>query len=160
MNATSLFFEPSAIIFLKIFLAMLLGGLMGTERSVIAHQPAGTRTFGLVALGSCLFVVIANYVQGSYVGVISFDPLRIAAAVITGIGFIGGGLIVMRGDVLHGSTTAAGLWVACGVGVAIAYGMYLTAVFTTLLTLVMFTAFWYIEDRFKHWFDSVHNGSS
>ncbi len=151
--------DPTLVMFAKLFLAMLLGGVIGTERAVIAHQPAGTRTFGLVALGSCLFIIVSNYVQLAYVGVVSFDPLHVAAAAITGIGFIGGGLIIFRGDTVHGITTAAGLWIAAGIGLAVGYGMYAVAVFTTLLMLLMTTSMWIIENRFKQWFGD-HGGSA
>lgn len=140
------------VVFGKLLLAMVLGGVVGTERSVIARQPAGTRTFGLVALGACLFIAIANYVQTIYLGRVNFDPMHVASAIITGIGFIGGGLIIMRGDTLHGSTTAAGLWIAAGIGIAVGYGLYWIAIFATLLALVMFTGMWFLENRFKHWF--------
>jgi putative Mg2+ transporter-C (MgtC) family protein len=75
-----------------------------------------------------------------------------AAGVITGIGFIGGGLIIFRGDALHGVTTAAGLWITAALGMAVGYGMYSIAIFSTVLTLVMFTGMWWVESRFKHWF--------
>lgn len=139
--------------FLMLVAAMFLGGLIGTERAVLAKQAAGTRTFGLVALGSCLFVIIGASVDGAVLGLASADPTRIAAAIVTGIGFLGGGLIIFRNDSLHGVTTAAGLWIAAGVGMACGFGMFTIAVFVTLLTLIMFTGMWYIENTFKHWFE-------
>ena len=147
------FVDPTYIMFLKLILALLLGGLIGTERAVIARQAVGTRTFGLVALGACLLVVTANYVNSAYLGVVNFDPARIAAAIVTGIGFIGGGVIIFRGDTLHGVTTAAGLWIASAVGIAVGYGLYAVSIFTSILTLVVFTGMWYLENRFKHWFE-------
>ncbi len=138
--------------FLKLLIAMVLGGIVGTERAVIAKQSAGTRTFGLVSLGSCLFVLTGSYVGGSYLGYVNFDPMNVAAAIITGIGFIGGGLIIFRNEALHGVTTAAGLWIAAGLGIAVGFGLYAVAFFVTILALVMFTGMWYVENRFKHWF--------
>lgn len=146
------FIDTNLIMFGKLLLAMVLGGVIGTERAVIARQFAGTRTFGLVAMGACLFILAGNYVDTAYLGVVNFNPSYVAAAVVTGIGFLGGGLIIFRGDTLHGITTAAGLWITAGIGVATGFGMYAVAVFTTLLTLVMFTGMWYVENRFKHWF--------
>src|SRR5262249_9063764 len=137
----------------KLALATLLGGIIGTERAVLARQAAGTRTFSLVALGSCLFVITANYVNGAYLGIVNIEPTHVAAAIVTGIGFIGGGLIIFRGDTLHGVTTAAALWIVAAMGVAVAFGLYAISVFTVLLTLVIFTGMWYIETRFKHWFE-------
>lgn len=147
------FLDPNIVIFGKLLLAMALGGVIGTERAVLAKQAAGTRTFGLVSLGACLFIVIGSYVDAAHLGVLNFDPLRVAAAVVMGIGFLGGGLIVFRGDSLHGVTTAAGLWIAAGIGMAAGFGMYSVAVFATLLSLIMFTGMWYAENRFKHWFE-------
>jgi putative Mg2+ transporter-C (MgtC) family protein len=152
MHGAELFMDTNVEMFLKLLLAMVLGGIIGTERSVLAHQPAGTRTFGLVSLGACLFVLISNYVDTSYLGIVNFDPLHLAAAIITGIGFIGGGLIIFHGHSLHGVTTAAGLWIAAGVGIAVGFGMYAIPIFATILALIMFTGMWYVENRFKQWF--------
>ncbi len=154
------FVDPTYIIFVKLILALILGGLIGTERAVVARQAVGTRTFGLVALGACLLVITANYVDSAYLGVVNFDPMRVAAAIVTGIGFIGGGVIIFRGDTLHGVTTAAGLWIAAAVGIAVGYGMYAVSVFASILTLVVFTGMWYLENRFKHWFTDHNQGDS
>ena len=156
MHTPAELLDPTIVTFGKLLLAMLLGGLIGTERAVVAKQPAGTRTFGLVALGACLFVVTGLYVDGIYLGILSFDPMHIAASVVTGIGFIGAGLIIFRGESVHGITTAAGLWIAAAVGVATGFGMYAVSFFATVLTLIMFTGMWYIERKFKQWFD-VHS---
>lgn len=153
------FTDPNTIMFAKLALAMLLGGIIGTERAVIARQAAGTRTFGLVALGACLFVISGNYVNAAFLGVVNFDPGRMAAAVVQGIGFLGAGLIIFRGESLHGVTTAAGLWITAAIGVAVGFGMYPVAAFTTLLTLIMFTGMWYIENKFKHWFDETQSAT-
>lgn len=148
--------DPNIVMFGKLLLSMLVGGIIGTERAVLAKQPAGTRTFGLVALGACLFILISNYVDSAYLGVVNVMPLQLAAGVVTGIGFIGAGLIIFRGDTVHGITTAAGLWIVTALGMAIGFGMYAVAIFSTLLTLSMFTGMWYIENRFKHWFTDSH----
>src|SRR3989344_941419 len=153
------FVDPVYIMFAKLILALLLGGLIGTERAVVARQAVGTRTFGLVALGACLLVITGNYVNSAYLGVVNIDPVRIAAAVVTGIGFIGGGVIIFRGDTLHGVTTAAGLWIASAIGIAVGYGLYAVSIFTSILTLLVFTGMWYLENRFKHWFTDHNPGS-
>jgi putative Mg2+ transporter-C (MgtC) family protein len=145
--------DPTVIMLAKLFLAMLLGGLIGTERAVLARQAAGTRTFGLVSLGACLFVVIGSFVDTAFLGRVNFDPMQTASAIITGIGFIGGGLIIFRGESLHGVTTAAGLWIAAGLGIAVGFGMYAVSIFSTILALIMFSGMWYVENRFKHWFE-------
>lgn len=146
------FVDPAYIMFAKLVLALFLGGAIGTERSVMARQAVGMRTFGLVALGACLFVLTGNYVGAAFLGVVNFDPLRMGAAIVTGVGFISGGIIIFRGESLHGVTTAAGLWMSAAVGIAVGFGMYSIAVFATILSLLVFTGMWYLENRFKHWF--------
>ncbi|RJQ34829.1 MgtC/SapB family protein [Candidatus Parcubacteria bacterium] len=155
MLSVEQFFDPTVVTAGKLILAMLLGTVIGTERAILAKQSAGMRTFGIVALGSCLFIVVANAVSFPYIGIMNFDPLRTAAAIITGIGFLGAGLIIFRHDTLHGITTAAGLWVVAGIGMAVGFGLYTVAIFSTILVLLMFTAMWYVENRFKHWFEEV-----
>ena len=147
------FVDPNIVIFGKLLLAMILGGIIGTERAVLAKQAAGTRTFGLVALGACLLIVMSNYVNSAYLGIITFDPMRLAAGIVTGVGFLGAGVIIFLGNTVHGITTAAGLWMVSAVGMAVGFGMYTVAIFATLLTLLMFTGMWYVENRFKHWFE-------
>lgn len=152
MHTPEIFIDPTAVIYLKLVLAVVLGAVIGTERAILAKQAAGMRTFALVSLGACLFVVVANFVATAYLGVVNFDPLRIAASVVMGIGFLGGGLIVFKDDALHGVTTAAGLWITAGLGLAVGFGMYGIAVFTTILALLTLAGMWYVENRFKHWF--------
>jgi putative Mg2+ transporter-C (MgtC) family protein len=145
------FADPTIVMYEKLLLAMFLGVLIGTERAILAKQPAGMRTFGLVAMGACLFILCGNFVDTKYLGVVNFNPSHVAAAVVTGIGFLGAGLIIFRGDTLHGVTTAAGLWITAAIGIAVGFGIYEVAIFATLLTLVMFTGMWYVENRFRHW---------
>ncbi len=129
----------------------MLGLVIGAERSV-AGKVAGMRTFALVALGSTLFTIISIVITTQYLGKVNFDPMRTTAAIITGVGFIGAGLIVFRQDLLRGLTTAAGLWVSAGVGIAVGFGLYSIAVFTTLMTLFVFTAVWFVETHLKRRF--------
>lgn len=151
--------EPTSVQFFKLITAMLLGGLIGTERAILAKQAAGTRTFGLVALGACLFVLTGIQVDSQFLGLVNLEPMQMAGAIVTGIGFIGGGLIIFRHDALHGVTTAAALWIAAGIGIACGFGMLAVAIFVTILTLVMFTGMWYIEHTFKSWFESTQSES-
>ena len=145
------FADPTLVMYEKLLLAMFLGAVIGTERAIVARQTAGTRTFGLVAMGACLFVLAGNFVDTHYLGIVNFNPSQVAASVVTGIGFLGAGLIIFRGDTLHGVTTAAGLWMVAGIGVAVGFGMFEVALFATLLSLVMFTGMWYLENRVKNW---------
>lgn len=146
-----MFFEfdpPMVTVFLQLALAAFLGLLLGAERS-IAGKSAGMRTFALVSLGACLFVVVSVLITTQYFGKVNFDPMRVPAAIISGIGFIGAGLIMFRQNLMRGLTTAAGMWVAAGVGAAVGFGMYYIAAFTTLLTLLIFTAVWFVEAKLK-----------
>ena len=150
MHGMAQFSDTTSIMLIKLVLSMLLGGVIGTERSVLAGQPAGTRTFSLVSMGATLFIIVSNYVDLAYLGTETFDPLHIAAGIVTGVGFIGGGIIVTRGGTTHGITTAAGLWIAAAVGVAVGFGMYTIAIFASILALIVFTGMWYIEEHFKN----------
>lgn len=134
-------------VYFQIFLAMVLGAIVGIERS-FAGKTAGMRTYGLVAMGSCLFIVVSNLVIPTYAGSgFSVQPLQLAAGIITGIGFLCGGAIIFREDHLSGLTTAAGMWAACGIGIAVGYHLFNIAIFTSLLTLFNFTALWFIEHQ-------------
>ena len=115
---------------LRLFIAGLLGGLIGFEREFRAKE-AGLRTHFLVALGSALFMLISQY---AFTG--RFDAARVAAQVVSGIGFIGAGVIIFQKNVVRGVTTAAGLWVAGAIGLACGAGMYAIAAAATLMTVV------------------------
>ncbi len=142
-------------IFFQLTLATLLGMGLGVERS-IAGKTAGMRTYALVSLGSCLFTVTSVLVSTAYIGTVDFDPLRVAAGIITGIGFIGAGVIIFRENTPRGLTTAAGLWVVSGIGIAVGFGLYALAIFSTLLALSVFTLMWYLENRVKHFSDYLN----
>lgn len=134
---------------MKLVLALFLGMCLGIER-VVAGKIAGMRTYGLVTMGSALFTIIGVVVAGGYESELAFkESIRLTAQIITGIGFIGAGLIMFNGSKVSGVTTAAGIWVAAGVGVAVGYGLYVLAVSATVFALTTFTALWYIENRLK-----------
>ena len=116
---------------LRLAVAMLLGGVIGFEREYRAKD-AGFRTHFLVALGSALFCIVSQYGFGFELK----DSSRVAAQVVSGIGFIGAGTIIFQKNVVRGLTTAAGLWVTAAIGLACGTGMYLPAVVTTLMVLV------------------------
>ena len=116
---------------LRLIVAMVLGGIIGLERDYRAKD-AGFRTHFLVAVGSALFTLLSMY--GFAEGV--RDTSRVAAQVVSGIGFLGAGLIVFQKNVVHGLTTAAGLWVTAAVGMACGTGQYYLAAFVTMLMLV------------------------
>ena len=132
-------------LFLSLLIAVLLGAILGVERN-LAGKMAGMRTYALVSLGSAMFVIISRLVIASAGGYLAgMDPLRMASQVIVGIGFIGAGLVVLRGSQLTGITTAACVWVSAGVGMACGFGFYALALFATGLTLFIFTVLWIIE---------------
>lgn len=135
-------------IIIKLSVALLLGVVLGLER-VWAHKTAGMRTYALVSLGSALFVTISMLVLESYIGLTNFDPLRMAAQIIVGVGFIGTGVIFTRGDELKGLTTATGLWVAAGIGMACGFGLFNLAILATVLTLFVFVILWFVEAAIK-----------
>lgn len=122
---------------IRIVVAAILGGAIGVEREYHAKD-AGFRTHLLVAIGSALFTVISMYGFDSFLGgkSISFDPSRIAAQIVTGIGFLGAGTIIFQKQFIRGLTTAAGLWVTAAIGLACGCGMYFVAVLTTALVLI------------------------
>lgn len=127
-------------IILQLVYAAVLGGLIGLERGY-HRRPAGLRTYALVAMGAALFSIIALYgfTDLSFHPNVRFDPSRIISQIVVGIGFLGAGIIIFRrrGE-LRGLTTAAGLWVAAAIGVAVGTKLYITALAATILTLVIF----------------------
>ena len=118
------------ILITRLVIAGLLGGLIGVEREFRAKE-AGVRTHFIVALGSALFMIISEYAFGDK----THDVSRVAAQVVSGIGFIGAGVIIFQRNVIRGVTTAAGLWVAAAIGMAAGDGMYSVAIAATVLTL-------------------------
>lgn len=123
---------------LRLIIAAGLGGIIGYERESF-HKPAGLRTHILVTLGSALFTVISIAGFEQFTSAYTIDPTRIISAILTGIGFIGAGVIIHRSDHhVEGITTAAGLWVASGIGVAVGMGMYFLATVTVLVALIVF----------------------
>ena len=135
-------------IILKLFVALSLGMIIGTER-VWAHKTAGMRTYALVSMGSALFVVISNEMIKFYSGFSGMNPLMIVSQIVVGIGFLGAGIIFNKDSKLVGLTTATGLWVSAGIGMACGVGLYSIAVVATTLTLFIFIVLWFIEERLK-----------
>lgn len=132
----------------KILLALMLGALLGTERT-LAHKHVGIRTFGLVSMGACIFVVAALDMLPTLNEVSSPDLLRVVSGVVTGVGFLGAGVIIFRENSVQGITTAAGIWIAAAIGVIVGLGFYSLALFSTFLTLIVFTVFWLLEREVK-----------
>ena len=137
-------------IFFQAILAVTLGGLIGLEREY-KKKAAGIRTYALTCLGSMFFTYIAFEFYKSFASEpnVSFDFVRIIQSIAIGIGFIAGGLIILREDHhLEGLTTATGLWVIAAIGVAIGAGFYIPAIFVAILTLVVLRGAWIMEKKF------------
>lgn len=135
----------------RLFIALFLGILIGLERE-ITHKNAGLRTHALVCMGSALFTVLSIYgfsceSAGADIRLVH-DPSRIAAQVVTGIGFIGGGVVLHHGMNIYGLTTAATLWVTASIGMAAGTGAYSIAVLSTILTLIALICIRSLEKRF------------
>jgi putative Mg2+ transporter-C (MgtC) family protein len=135
---------------LRLLVAALLGSIIGWERERM-HWTAGLRTHMLVSLGSALIMLVSVYGFQDVVGKpgISLDPSRVAAQVVSGIGFLGAGTIFfLRNEIVKGLTTAAGLWTVAAIGLAVGSGLYIEAVSTTFIALMILSVFKPFENRF------------
>ncbi|MEF3306433.1 MgtC/SapB family protein [Paenibacillus sp. GYB003] len=134
---------------LRLVLAVVFGGLVGLEREQNNH-PAGFRTHILVCLGAALIMLLSMYGFGAFANEanVRLDPARLAAQVITGIGFLGAGTIIFNGSSISGLTTAASLWVVAAIGLATGAGFYYPAVLTTLFVLL---SLWILNKVEKRW---------
>lgn len=112
-----------------LFLAAFCGGALGTERQKTGHEEAGRRTLALVSLGACLFTLLPM-IRG-----VVQDPWRMGAQVISGVGFLGAGVLIKEGFSIKGLTTASTIWVTSAIGVCFGAGEYLMGIFTTLFAL-------------------------
>ena len=135
---------------LRLALAAALGGAIGLEREY-HHKPAGLRTNMLIALGSALFSILS--VQ---LGAAAGSPDRVAAQVVTGIGFLGAGAILRSGENIHGLTTAATIWVNAAIGMAAGLGSYAVAAGAAALTLIVLAILPPIERWFEERGGSAH----
>ena len=130
----------------KLILSMLLGAVVGYERRR-KGQTAGVRTFSLISMGATLAMLLSIYVPQEYMGLKNGDPGRIAAQVITGIGFLGAGAIIQMKGSVRGLTTAAGIWMMAIIGMAVGLGMYLLSIFASALILFILVQLERIEKR-------------
>src|SRR5579883_2005359 len=123
---------------LRLVLALVLGALVGLERER-GERAAGIRTHALVALGSCLVMIVSTFGFADVLGIpaVVLDPSRVAAQVVSGIGFLGAGTILLRKEIIKGLTTAAAIWVVAAIGLACGGGLFLEALAATLLTMLV-----------------------
>ena len=124
----------SFTVIIRLILAAVLGGLIGFERQVRRHS-AGLRTHILVCLGSCLIMLTSLYIFDIYKNSGIVDPSRIATGIVTGIGFLCAGTIIRYGEAVKGLTTAAGVWIVAGIGMAVGCGFYLAGIISAILTI-------------------------
>ncbi len=148
-NMKELFSNLQVLIFFELILAAFLGALVGLEREY-QHKEAGLRTCSLVCLGSALFCIIGREIALGLTQTagISFDPSRILAAVVMGVGFICAGAIIHRETRVEGLTTAASLWLVAAIGGAVASRFYLVAALATFLSLLILAGLRKFEQKF------------
>lgn len=144
------------IILWRLVLAAALSGVIGFERE-FHGRAAGFRTHILLCIGSALTMLTSIHIFEVYYSKVALDPARIAAGVITGIGFLGAGAIMHYKSSIRGLTTAASLWVVAGIGLAVGSGLYFGAVLTTILTMIALMFFGRLEHIMirKDWYRTV-----
>ena len=131
-------------VIVRIFASVLIGGLIGMERE-LKSRPAGLRTYMVVCLGACLVMLTNQYIFQTFG---TGDPVRMGAQVVSGIGFLGAGTImVTRRNQVKGLTTAAGLWTAAGVGLAIGVGFYEAAIVGAVAVFLVMTTIQFIDNN-------------
>ncbi len=133
----------------RVIMIVLLAGVVGYDRE-LRHKPAGTKTHILVGLGSTIFTIMSIYFYIEFAGKAQVDPTRIAAQIVTGIGFLGAGTIIQFGGSVIGLTTAASLWSIAGIGVAVGAGNYYLAVLSTGVIMVVFMVINRLGDFFEN----------
>ena len=137
----------------KLVLSLMLGAVIGIERRR-KGQIAGLRTFALISMGATLAMLISIYIPQEYLGLKNGDPGRIAAQVVSGVGFLGAGAIIQMKGSVRGLTTAAGIWMAACIGLAVGAGMYLVSILTTLLIIFILVNIERIEHRYNFLWES------
>ena len=133
---------------IRLGLAALLGTLVGVER-ILAHKTAGMRTYALVTMGSALFVIVSQLIAVDFSHLPGFNPAQISASIVSGIGFLGASLMIWKDEKLTGLTSATGIWVCAGIGMAAGYGYFELAIIATAFVLFIFIVLWFIEQQIK-----------
>jgi putative Mg2+ transporter-C (MgtC) family protein len=151
MNWHAFQFEPQYMLMIaaRLLAACVLGGIIGFEREMSNHKPAGFRTHILVSLGSCLVMLISQFAMSAFQGTANIDPTRLGAQVVSGIGFLGAGAIIRHGVSVKGITTAASIWAVACLGLACGAGFYAAAVLATLLVWLVLMYLKVFEMKFQ-----------
>ncbi len=144
----SQFFIENGDFILRIILAVVLGMMIGAER-LFVHKEAGMKTHALVSMGAALFMLVSESMVEKYAGLNGLNPTMIPAQIVTGIGFLGAGSIILQGTRLKGLTTAGGLWVTAGIGMAAGMGLFSLATISTILVLFIFIAMNILEEPIR-----------
>lgn len=137
----------------KLVLSLILGATIGIERRR-KGQIAGLRTFALISMGATLAMLISIYIPQEYLGLKNGDPGRIAAQVVSGVGFLGAGAIIQMKGSVRGLTTAAGIWMTACIGLAVGAGMYLISIIATLLNIFILVNIERLEQRHNFMWES------
>ena len=144
---------PSVLhILFRLTLSAILGGIVGMERESL-NRPAGLRTHILVCVGSSLIMISGIHLFYTFQSYTNVDPGRLAAQIVSGIGFLGAGTIIKEGSTVRGLTTAASLWTVSGIGIAIGSGFYFGGLMATLLVLITLVVF----SKFERYLSRRHN---
>ena len=147
-------------ILIHLVVAMVAGGLIGLERSYYG-RPAGFRTHTLVCMASSLLMLVTIYQRdwftGAMIETVRVDPTRMAQGIMTGIGFLGAGVIMKEGASIRGLTTAASIWITAAIGILMGVGFYLPAILATVFTLSILSVFRWIESRLPAHYYAQHS---
>jgi putative Mg2+ transporter-C (MgtC) family protein len=134
----------------RLLAAAVLGSVIGIERERLLWA-AGLRTHMLVCVGACLAMLVSAYGFSTVLGPhVILDPSRVAAQVISGVGFLGAGSIILRNEVVKGLTTAASLWAVAAVGLAVGCGLYVAAIAATVIVLIILAGIKPLEERYRN----------
>lgn len=143
---------------LKLTLAVLLGTLIGVER-VLVHKDAGMKTHALVSMGAAVFVLVSEAITQKYINLPGMNPMMMPSQIIVGVGFLGAGSIMLQGSRLTGLTTAGGLWVTAGIGMAVGFGLFSIATISTVLVLFILIATNVFEEPLRKISNGNGNGN-
>lgn len=134
----------------RLLYALLAGGFIGLERTLHGRE-AGFRTHALVCVSSSLLMVLMTFqwqlIPAEYIDTIRTDPTRMAQGIMTGIGFLGAGVIIKEGLTVRGLTTAASIWMTATIGIVIGIGFYEAAIYATLITIIILSMFRWVESK-------------